>query len=187
MKKSIILLLLFISLFCQSQNSIGDLSSYDETKYKTLPKDSTKKLLLVGLNNFDYNFLYEIGLTFMVDYKYDFEIDTTNIDIKNYLIGDSISVNADSLISDYHSEYITIFMVNKNLIYKNFVVNGLSHIINKTIIVDGNNPDFYSTIVHELGHIYGLKHCEDNYCTMSYESTNTGSFKFCEKCQLSFK
>ncbi|MBI4854147.1 MAG: hypothetical protein HY819_20310 [Acidobacteria bacterium] len=41
-------------------------------------------------------------------------------------------------------------------------------------------------VTHELGHILGLRHCETNYCVMSF-STNLKeveqkSFKFCPDC-----
>jgi archaemetzincin len=41
--------------------------------------------------------------------------------------------------------------------------------------------------VHELGHTYGLKHCDDRFCVMAFSNslmdTDTKRAEFCERCR----
>lgn len=42
-------------------------------------------------------------------------------------------------------------------------------------------------VLHEIGHLFGLKHCENPYCVMSYskivEEIDTKSSQFCTECK----
>ncbi len=46
-------------------------------------------------------------------------------------------------------------------------------------------------VIHELGHTFGLIHCENPQCVMSFSNSIVGvdrkSIKFCEKCKEKFE
>jgi predicted Zn-dependent protease len=49
-------------------------------------------------------------------------------------------------------------------------------------IVRGEKSFLKETIIHELGHTLGLRHCNDLTCIMAVDNDGFDSGTFCDKC-----
>ena len=61
-------------------------------------------------------------------------------------------------------------------------VRGVSSIMNKLIVVQ-TDKFMDKTIIHEVGHTYGLGHCSNLTCVMGIYNDSYDTGKFCENCR----
>ena len=57
------------------------------------------------------------------------------------------------------------------------------------IILIGNTPinQIERVVIHEMGHCYGLNHCESNHCVMSPKRNSDWlKLNFCDECLKKF-
>jgi archaemetzincin len=66
--------------------------------------------------------------------------------------------------------------------YHSFWSNGRSKLVPRELYL----PRLVKEAVHELGHTYGLRHCKNRKCVMTFsnslEDTDLKSERFCDKC-----
>jgi predicted Zn-dependent protease len=60
-------------------------------------------------------------------------------------------------------------------------VRGLTNLYGSVILMK-NNPYFEKVLIHEMGHVLGLRHCENLACVMAIRNDAEGTEKFCEQC-----
>ena len=60
-------------------------------------------------------------------------------------------------------------------------VRGLTK-LHGSVILMKNNPHFEKVLIHEMGHVLGLRHCENLACVMAIRNDAEGTEKFCEQC-----
>jgi hypothetical protein len=74
-----------------------------------------------------------------------------------------------------------IFITRQNINYYDLAVRGLTKSYGRVILLK-SNPYFEKTLIHEIGHTYGLEHCSNLACVMAIYNDDEGTRKFCETC-----
>jgi|GEM_PF-3152753 hypothetical protein len=74
-----------------------------------------------------------------------------------------------------------IFITRQNINYYDLAVRGLTRSYGRVILLK-SNPHFEKTLIHEIGHTYGLEHCGNLACVMAIYNDDEGTRKFCAKC-----
>jgi hypothetical protein len=74
-----------------------------------------------------------------------------------------------------------IFITNQMIYTEELSVRGLTK-LNGNVILLKNNPRFDKVLIHEMGHVLGLRHCENLACVMAIHNDAEGTEKFCEQC-----
>jgi len=75
----------------------------------------------------------------------------------------------------------SIFITNQMIYSEELSVRGLTKLYGDVILLK-NNPHFEKVLIHEMGHVLGLRHCENLACVMAIHNDAEGTEKFCERC-----
>jgi hypothetical protein len=74
-----------------------------------------------------------------------------------------------------------IYITNQVMYSEDISVRGLTKLHGRVILLK-NNPHFEEVLIHEMGHVLGLRHCENLACVMAIRNDAEGTEKFCEQC-----
>ena len=74
-----------------------------------------------------------------------------------------------------------VYITNQMMYSEDLSVRGLTNLYGSVILMK-NNPYFEKVLIHEMGHVLGLRHCENLACVMAIRNDAEGTEKFCEQC-----
>lgn len=89
----------------------------------------------------------------------------------------------DNVVSDITFNKTTLYITDEILSQGNMDLRGSSYISYKNAIVRGGRSFMKSTIIHEMGHLLGLNHCDDLTCVMAINNDEYDTGDFCVKCK----
>lgn len=75
-----------------------------------------------------------------------------------------------------------IFISNQEIYSDSLCVRGLTKLHGNTILIK-KNPYFERVLIHEMGHVLGLKHCNNLTCVMAIYNDEQGTEEFCSECR----
>jgi len=195
--KFILIVLLSALLFCSSNNKkcfrLEGLSK-PESKLRTycnhnFPKSSGtfsrgESITIYGVEDVPRERLYEakrvlenfFGFTVYIEQR------TAVITTKHFFNENREVLNAYKFVSSYEPINRVLYITNKKMYSSESYVRGYTLSYGKIILVK-NNEFMEKTIIHEVGHTYGLKHCDEITCVMGTFNDKYDSGEFCKNCK----
>ena len=79
----------------------------------------------------------------------------------------------------------TIYITNEYFDDEN--ISGISMKNGKLVVASNTCNHLKKTILHELGHTFGMDHCDDNKCIMGTRNIMTCNGEFCNNCKTKLK
>lgn len=89
-------------------------------------------------------------------------------------------LNAKETLEQLDNYTNTIFVSDKRLWH---ISECKGYTNGSTIVVRGEKDWLKETVIHEIGHTLGLRHCDDLSCIMAINNDEYETGKFCNKCQ----
>jgi predicted Zn-dependent protease len=161
------------------------INSYSQ-EYGEIVKDTSYKMRIIGLNRFDSLTLYKTKDLITEYFGFNVTLSDDTFNVENLFFHAENVINLDKFEQTVYNSIPTLYITNYPMIDGNYESQALGATIKKfsTIIIDGSQSwdDLKSGIIHEVGHLYGLHHCENDYCVMSKKSVVNKNIKFCDKC-----
>jgi hypothetical protein len=147
-----------------------------------LTSDSRRTICIRSLGTVDDSDLY-FARNIIRD-KFNFEVlfgSMENID--SIMYDDNGTLNSTLVCSALAAETKTIYITD-NLLYDDngALLRGFTSGDNKTIVVRGEYHFMRETIIHEIGHSLGLKHCQNLTCIMAINNDEYDKGDFCINC-----
>ena len=186
MKALLTLVLVIFSFYYVFNTSLKNIFDLPESSVESsTPEEQTANVYIKGLNSYDAASLEIIKETiekFGFSCKIDNPIQTS---YNGMLCSEYQNELGNDLYFDYDDDNpITIYVTDTELVDQNIRVSGLCY--GNSIYIDTNPTLIKETVIHELLHSFGLKHCE-NKCVMSISSGvwdyNTDKPIFCDDCK----
>ena len=190
MKTKLIIVFLLLSVlgFSQEETQPSIDSLYSEIQSKFNPndfgdviKDSSLLIQISCIGNFDSTHLYTVSKRIEEYFGFKTILVNKSFDIKGYFIKDTEMLNAELFVSSVKNDTITIYVTN-HILYTDRYVMGVTAYENLTVLLNGNYYDLKNSSIHELGHIFGLHHCENEFCIMNETGSTFDLDKFCNNC-----
>lgn len=165
------------------ENTIHKCENHNHFSQTTLSYNPNDKVIIVGLGNVSREKLLVVEQTIKSYYKLTTEIIEKNepIDNKFFFEGGSI-INADMFVRSFYSQDRVIYITNNEMYSLDTYLRGYTTIEGKIVIIK-DNAYFKETVIHELGHTYGLFHCDDLSCVMAIYNDGFNKGKLCNKCK----
>jgi len=173
MKKNLLFILLFL---------IPILGVSQSVEFGFPQKDTNRYVKFVGLDKFDSISLKLSSLSISEYFGFKTKVSNDGFSINKYFTQGVTFVDANLLLSNVYNDTVTVYITNHPLVVDDGFVRGISLPDYSTVLVDGRREDLINTIIHELGHVLGLHHCENIKCVMSEDNEYDTSIKFCEHC-----
>ncbi len=163
------------------------INSYSQ-EYGEIVKDSSVKMRIIGLNKFDSLTLQKTKDLITEYFGFETAISNDTFNVENLFFNDENVINLDKFEQTVYNSIPTLYITNYPMIDGNYESQALGATIKNflSIMIDGSHPweDLKIGIIHEVGHLYGLSHCENEYCIMNKKSVNNKNLKFCNKCVM---
>lgn len=195
MKKLIILLFIsLLGLLKQSQqsdyqlgidNPIGFHTEYcKHQNFNKLPYNPNETIYIFGINNTSRDKLLKAEKIIKDFYKFNTIISDHNFELHKSYYKDYYNkvIDCDVLVRDFVPNAKLIYITDEQMWGTNTSVRGYTT-LGGNVIVSTSNEFMRETIIHEIGHTYGLSHCNDLTCIMAIYNDAYDSGTFCKKCK----
>lgn len=145
--------------------------------------NNSQVINIVGLGDLDNSILEKASQIIKDFYGINTNI-KGNVDITTDLCLNNDTLDADKCVFTLTNDIKTIYITNSNLYTKGGMrLRGYTTINGNTVVVRSNPEFIKETIIHELGHTFGLSHCDDLTCIMAIANDDYDSGDFCPKCK----
>lgn len=173
MKKLILTITFLISFVGVSQTS------------KKESVTSIEHINFIGLNLFDSTVLVNSSNYIGQYLNCNTNISDKSFPIESFLTKGPKFLKVEQFMSSVKNDTLTVYITNRSLMYDGVFAKGVSSPCVSTILVDGRKGEINSIIIHEVGHILGLDHCDNEGCVMS-NNFSEPTPRFCNLCHINF-
>ncbi|MFN6038004.1 MAG: hypothetical protein ACK452_06015 [Bacteroidota bacterium] len=142
-----------------------------------------EKVILIGLDDVAQSEILKAKNILRNFFRCTIEI-KENINLEDHLYYDisKTIIDPDKFVRNYTPEYKTVYITNKSMYAQGTYCRGYTTLKGDVAIV-ATGSFLGETLVHEMGHTYGLLHCEDLACVMAIYNDQYDKGTFCEKCR----
>lgn len=184
--KHILITLTIICLFScgdQPKNNV----SLNNNKTVANPAQTDKRIHIRGLGDFNQQDLQDISNYIKDFYKFDCVIDSPVPSSKKMYVDRTDTLDVDNCIYELKRPNIkTIYVTNEKLVLKRQKIRGGTKLRGNTVIISSGAHN-RETVIHELGHTLGLRHCDNLTCVMAIRNDEFDTEDFCNKCKKLLK
>ena len=159
----------------------------DEFKSKTYPSsfnENSKDIFLVGLGEFQNEDLKKSKEILKEVFQIESQISPSKKTKNSLYHSSSDTLVSERVLSELKiNDRNIIYITNEPLVSNsNQKVRGMTHLGGSVVVVRGGEH-LRETLIHEMGHTFGLTHCDDETCIMAINNDETDSGDFCKKCR----
>jgi hypothetical protein len=106
-----------------------------------------------------------------------------NIDISNDMyFNNSDTLDGDVCLKNIRESIKTVYITNHPLKGSNLDLRGYTY-LNGSVVIVKTGAHLKETIIHEIGHTFGLDDCEDMSCILAINNDEYDSGDFCANCK----
>ena len=146
--------------------------------------NQSETVIIRALGNVDYDDLEDASKIITEFYGFNCVIGTPEeITEDLYISGTDQIINAKSCLNKFSTRSRIVYIVDKRLWADGDYLRGFASTSGGFVIVRGEKSFLRETIIHEIGHTYGLGHCDDLSCIMAIDNDQYDSGTFCNKCK----
>jgi len=193
---TVLLIVLYFIFGCtRNIETLGNVNSTSEVKHncsnhcthtRTPNKLKYKPTVVVrALGDVDYS-----DLTYAVNVIEDFYgfncVIGSNQPITDdlYISGTTSIIEPDKCVRKFYSTQRVVYIVDKKLWHNGRYYRGFATTNGGTVVVSADFSFMKETIIHEIGHTFGLSHCSDRTCIMATSDNDVyENGSFCSRCR----
>jgi archaemetzincin len=187
MKHILIILTVFTLFSCSDsiETNYQVSSGYESTVANVEQTDN--RIHIRGLGEYSIQDLENISRYIEDFYKYECIIDSSVDTEKKMYLNNTDTLDVDKCIYELKRPNIkTIYVTNEVLVLNRKKIRGGAKLRSNTIIISSTKHN-RETVIHEIGHTLGLKHCDNIYCVMAIKNDEYDTEDFCDKCKKILK
>jgi archaemetzincin len=187
MKHTLIILTIITLFSCNNQPE--NIYSVDDSKTQTVanPVQTDKRIHIRGLGEFSKQDLQEISNYIEGFYKFDCVVEYSVPSTKKMYMDNTDTLDVDNCIYELKRPNIkTIYVTSEKLVLKRQKIRGGTKLRGNTVIISSGEHN-RETVIHELGHTLGLRHCDNLTCVMAIRNDEFDTEDFCNKCKKLLK
>ena len=155
-------------------------TSTDE--YSTPKSHSKSTVIIKGLGDVSESTLKKSARIIENFYGFDTQIEGS-VEVPNYYYyNNTDTIDGDVCLQNIRENVKTIYVTNHPLKGSNLDLRGYTYLYGDVVIVKAGGH-LEETLIHEMGHTFGLEHCEDLSCVMAINNDEYDSGDFCSKCK----
>lgn len=160
---------------------------YPDTYLSFNPED---KIIIIGLEDVSIDRLYYAEKVIKNYYGLKTEVKTQNMKIDDIYYSDQTktTVVCSTFVRGFTSKDRVIFLTDKQMKGYSGSVRGYTTVKGRVVIAT-SKEHLEETVIHEIGHTYGLLHCDNLTCIMAIYNDEQDSGKLCATCKrnINFK
>jgi archaemetzincin len=187
MKHTLIILTIITLFSCNNQHE--NIYTVDDSKTQTVanPVQTDKRIHIRGLGEFSEQDLQEISNYIEDFYKFDCVVESSVPSTKKMYMNNTDTLDVDNCIYELKRPNIkTIYVTSEKLVLKRQKIRGGTKLRGNTVIISSGEHN-RETVIHELGHTLGLRHCDNLTCVMAIRNDEFDTEDFCNKCKKLLK
>ena len=166
--------------FKQSTNEGNHNPQIEESNHT----NQSETVIIRPLGNVDYDDLEDASKIIKEFYGFNCVIGSSEpITEDLYISGTDQIVNAKSCLHKFSTKNRVVYIVDKKLWADGDYLRGFASTSGGFVVVRGEKSFLRETIIHEIGHTFGLGHCDDMSCIMAINNDEYDSGTFCDKCR----
>ena len=159
-------------------------SSVIEKRYKYPYKGFENGITIYGLGEVSREDKSYAGKIIKSFFGYDYKI-SSNLPLKeNYFFEGSDKLNGEYCLHQGIQKRNCLVLTHELLYQNEKRLRGISLAGKGVFIVRAKREFMRETLIHEIGHILGLDHCEKKYCVMALKNDEEDSGDFCSFCKI---